>query len=775
MFGSSWSQAQPSTSTFGASAVQSQATGLSGNDEAQRSIMEASQRLQHTKQMRSSDFLAYSYVVADNPSQITQVLSQPFNAAVHGDPLRWQAAKSQNPDVSVAYPKPLIGFRQLEERAQQQKAAMESLVALAEQAKSQFTSLKSQMRTSTLIELEKARTTQQSLFAQLLKVSREVEMAAVRNARASSDPVKSRLLHSSLEAIQSHATQIARKISALSVGLKSLKKSVQDRRKLDQGGILDFEEARQSVESRAIEKLQKIADQKYAENIKQKLDSQVYSIFKDFLENPASISRPALSGPSLLCPPNELELIDLLSRYPLSGPLVLRIGALSSESLSLRRLQDDAKEIWSAIACLVDGGGSIKYLENRFASGLLKAASDGGFSGTGNWDTICWLGAIRFDDKQFPVSEEHTWFALFTAIRAGWWMLVEEFATGNRFDYLIQRFPGLRDVSKALLSRKNKQLTDRVVVSALPAISAQHVTLPALPFAESRTLSVDTIALPSVQNVCCAEQEALIAIVANKSFAISKLYGSTAEDWLWLGLQSSDKEKLRARLENLPADHFGPEGGLQAAKLKFLVNDFSQALLSISELEPALAAHISIVVSKGKLVCQNSTTEDYPLSEEETILGTCVLKHVKAFPIEDQLKFFALLPERVRAWLLEEAMMENKGCNEDLSGWINSEGVVRPGLLEKSMSNRPDEFRHIAVKAAKEAAKRAKYSAAIRLMYIAGDGAGLIDMIARSKNLLGSSVNKAGISKGALDFESLKTDVVLFERLANSNSFSRWH
>ncbi len=97
-----------------------------------------SQRMEAIQAMHSGNFVAYSYVLADNPNQVTQVYNAPYQQNVHYDAGKWHEAKIKNPDSQLAYPMPIFGFNALSERAKTQKTHLTNLVAATDLAKTQI-------------------------------------------------------------------------------------------------------------------------------------------------------------------------------------------------------------------------------------------------------------------------------------------------------------------------------------------------------------------------------------------------------------------------------------------------------------------------------------------------------------------------------------------------------------------------------------------------------------------------------------------------------------
>ena len=751
MFGAA--PAQPafgSTPSFGA---QPQA-GLSGNEDAQRVITEAAQRMQQTKAVHTLDYVAYSYVIADNPQQITQVINQPYQQSVHMDSVKWQAAKAHNPDPLVAYPMPIVGFQQLEQRALHQKRLMEAMIQQAEQAKAQFQNLKTHIQSVTMADMDKCRSTQKSLSSQLVSVTRDLELYAIRNAKGSSDITRQKQVADKIETVQTKLSAMTRKLAGMQTQLKALKSDAKERAAraaASPADILNLEELEMTALARAKASLRRITDAKFAENVQKRTTAEIREIFNAYLtqgsSRPIKINR---AQPAQLCPSTEKSLIDsLLAKHTLSPGLLLQVANSSVQSVKVARHSDDARELWDAareIACGVSSGlrsllvSSVTSLEKKWAASLCNfvRVRIGTGSVDPSWATLSSFGKLRFDDSRFPDNNDHIWFLAFCAVRCGWKNVIEEIAADAWWE---QRAPGLSTVCTAL--------------------AAGHLLLtPPAPSPQ-----------PSVY------REILIALATDSFFAAGQLPQSTAEDWLWFGLShaaSGNTEevmltrlmRVRRKIEGLPEGYFGKEGELQLARIQLLCLQLNTSLTTTASVEPGIAAHLALTLGKSGL---HEFLQSKELLGDAKILGEIVMKHVSPYPIEDQLRHFSILPTNLRTEVLEIALLENTGdTSEDLMGFINRDGSHKPGLLEKSMKDKPDEFKKICHKAAAEAIRRGKYRPAIRLYYLSGDRFSFLDVLERTKQLVNGAMSKAGLTKSALDIDSLREDVKMFEEISRS-------
>ena len=588
--------------SFGALPAATQPTG----PDMQAVCTGVQQRMQAIQSMYSASFLAFSYVLADSPSQIQQVYNAAFQQNVHHDSGKWHEAKVKNPDSEYAYPSPVYGFSALSERSKQQKAHLNNLVAAADNAKTQISNLQSHTERIILTELTNCERRNQQLSTQLAKLMLSIELFGLQNCKASVDFARHRSLLEKVEKISAAISLLQQKLRSL----RSAQKQIESSSGPSQPNVATatgFQTLSESVTKRTEAVFNAVLDRCRAASA-QAMHERLNARSKDFL---AELKREYIAGGAAklvklrTMQSSELSVNRLLSAVVAEDPFaaVQQVMKLTSTPAGLEDLWSVVAHVASAPSRTIESylRACIEFLELKFAeevAGTTVAKISKQQDKKSALYSYCRQRAtVRSGDASW------LWFAVFCAFRAGWSSVLSEIALEKG-----SAVPGLELVCSILVRVIEGESTqvDPTQLNALADASEG--------FSEYRHLLLA---------VCKGEYE---------SVKIAQILPEcNAFDWIWFGLRSTVSQPsevavrlsaLREKIDALPANYFDDS---QGAKTYPSLSDklgFSAAtapvkpVASRSAVQLGLMHSLTLEFAKGIRTALKSPKDEFSIAND---------------------------------------------------------------------------------------------------------------------------------------------------------------
>jgi len=469
------------------------------------------------------------------------------------------------------------------------------------------------------------------------------------------------------------------------------------------------------------------------------------------------------------CQPSEQPVLDALASSLTVEEKLARASRLSCQAAG--RWESEVAECWEIISCMVGWSGrralaprtakapriastpmdfvygAIHYLEQQYVQSL--AGGTPNQPAADPWDAVLAAGRSFFmHDARFPCSAAHTWYVIFCAFRAGSATVLKE---------IPQR------IASVDLNAGHREVC-RCLAAFLESPGAESVDEAQLQAADLETFSNQS-----------PHGELLAAFLLGRKFNINTLpqaadgllgrgahRGATALDWLWWrlrvcarkGLPPAGLCEVQTKIKSLPGDFFDSEGrgagGLEYVKMLLLSLQFSSAIFSLYSAHPALrtsATHLALAMGIQKLFATSdqlveiaetagdASAASFFSAERRALPGgsVCglVLEYSSRFSFEVQLQHIKVLEneDRTRA-LVELLTCRGGGSCEEVTGWIQEDGTVKPGLM-RAATNSDREFTLICAEAGRAAELQGNYVGALRLLHIAGLHAACLQVLKR--------------------------------------------
>jgi hypothetical protein len=558
-----------------------------GSTELSMSVNTAliSQRMDAIQAMNKGNFLTYSYVLADNPNQVTQVYNAQFQAQIHHDAGKWHEAKVRNPDSQLAYPTPIFGFKALVDRSEQQKTHLTNLDAATDVARNQITNLRSHTERLLTSELRNCESRNKQLHMQLSKLMLQIETYALQNCKASVDFTRQRQLMEKLERVSSVLTQLQKRIAELKHGSHSIVIPKNPQSSLP-ASTSSFTTLKDSVSSRmdaiyatVLDRCRSVSSAAVHEKLARRSNDYLSELKRQYLAAPAD--RPVEKQRTL----TSFEIASLRALEGAVNPST-DLVALMSELNRLNACPGMLADIWTLAGYFCEGRkallpASVEFLESKFAHEAILGTTLGGSDRVSNLaDKKQLLFAYCRQRMNVRVNDNSwMWLSVYAAFRAGWTNVLREIA----MDRSSHSVPGLEVVIEALVGilERNPAKCDMSRINAIPTDENGYKQL--------------------LISVCRGEYVKLAQFLPE----------ATAYDWIWFSLREindtcdiggdvgdcSKYNELVGKIKKLPTDYF------QAQKSRTSIAPSTSLYPSLgTEVKTTLIHHgKSIDESKGLL------------------------------------------------------------------------------------------------------------------------------------------------------------------------------
>ena len=573
--------------------------------------------------MHSGNFVAYSYVLADNPNQVSQVYNAAFQQNVHYDAGKWHEAKIKNPDSQLAYPMPIFGFSSLSERTKQQKSHLTNLVAATDLAKTQISNLKSHTERLILTEISNCERRNNQLSLQLSKLMLQVESFALQNCKASVDFNHHRDLLEKLEKIAAALLTVQKKLTILRSSSKKIEQtalpathSAQTTSSSTPAGpqfvsLKDSVNKRfESIYSAVIDRCRSVSSTAIHERLSRKSHDYLSELKRQYIQTPCSMApSDELPGGS----PSMLK-FRTMNSFEISSNRLISEGILRGEDLLLEISKQCSSpsilaDYWALVghlcACaptpsmrnLIRSG--VDFLECKFASEITSV----GFQPNRELSKLV-------DKKQQLYSycrqrinirsgdSSWIWFAVYCAFRAGW--------SSTLSDIAIDKGSSIVGLS--------------IVIDCLVHILDNPIKQGSVDTAKLNSV-IDSAPGSTVEEELNNRYKLLLVHMCRGDYESVRLPhlvpDCTAFDWAWFSMREilaesdasrfeSKLESLRAKIDKLPIDYFSSRDGPQTTQPSSLYPSLSESLFGSSTggKKAAVSVHHGKSIEDSKALIQ---------------------------------------------------------------------------------------------------------------------------------------------------------------------------